>query len=279
MSLLTSFIYNSGSLSDVFQILIFMFPLGLLFIRIVIKVFVIKKDKKLYDQIYKESILLNCLKEIFDNVEYKASEDDTSTDLLPEKFVEVVEDIKISGGNIFNDYISANYKNVNFEFADIEIIKDVGTHNGSSNDRSYTTFKGQWLVIETNRKIETNIQIFDKNFKGNTKNGLLRGKKYIETKTNNDEFNNQFKVFIENKIDISNILTANTLNKIKNIRNDLKLKMFLYFTNNRLYVLLENKNDLFESNIYRKMDLNQEKNLILNQAKNIIEFIEILNLD
>ena len=48
------------------------------------------------------------------------SEDDFLDGLLPEKFDEVVEDIKIPGGYIFNDYISASYENIKFEYVDIE---------------------------------------------------------------------------------------------------------------------------------------------------------------
>lgn len=272
---LTLFICNSNNLSDVFQILIFMLPLGLLFVNTIIKIFVIKKDKDIYNKIYKENILLYCLKEYFTNVEYKLSEDDFHDGLLPEKFIEVAEDIKISGGIIFNDYISASYNNIKFEFVDIEMVEELGRYEGSSSGRNHTSFKGQWLVIETNKKIETNIQIFDKTFKGKKKDGLLSNKKYKETKTNDIEFDNQFNIFMERKIDISNIITPSIIEKIKRIKSNLGLKMFIYIMDNRICILLENKKDFFEPNVYKKIDINENK--ILNQIKNIIELLDLNN--
>ena len=271
------FLIIVGNLSNVFY-LIFILPLGILFIKTIIEMFVIK-DSKLYNKIYKENILLNCLKENFINVEYKLSEDDFPDGFLPEKFVEIVEDIKISGGNIFNDYISANYKNIKFEYADIEMIEEMGRYDGPSSGGNHTSFKGQWLVIETNKKIETNIQIFDKTFKGKKKDGLLSGKKYKKTKTNDIEFDNRFYIFVEKEIDISNILTPNIIKKIERIKKYLKLKLFIYFSDNRICILLENKKDLFEPNIYKKINLEQEKNKILKQIKYITQIIDILYLD
>lgn len=271
---LTLIICNSNNLSDVFQILIFMLPLGLLFTNTIIKMFVIKKDKQLYKEIYKKNILLNCLKENFMNVEYKLSEDDFPDGLLPKKFIEIVEDIKISGGNIFNDYISANYKNLRFEFADIEMVEQLGR---PSNSWAHTSFKGQWLVLERNKKLENSIQIFCKTFKGNKKMGLLRGKKYKEIKTDDLEFDNQFNVFVESNIDVSKILTPNIIEKVKKIKKKLKLKLFICFVDNRIGILLENKKDLFEPNIYKNIYLEEEKNKILKQLKNIIEILDLDN--
>lgn len=257
------------------EMLIITLPFGYFFLKTIIKMFVLKKDKTLYNKVYKENILLNCLKENFTDVKYMLPDDDfPDTTLLPKDFVDVLEDIKISGGILFNDYISANYKNIKFECIDIKMISESGRHEGPSSGSTHTSFKGQWLVFEIDKKIETNIQIFDKNFKGNKKNGLLSGKKYKETKTNDIEFDNLFNIFVEKEIDISNILTPNTIEKIKRI-NKLKLKMFIYFINNKICILLENKKDLFEPNIFKNINLEEEKNKILNQIKNIIELLDL----
>lgn len=260
------------------EMLIITLPLGYFFLKTIIKMFVIKNDKHLYDKIYKENILLNCLKENFTDVKYILPNDDfPDTTLLPKDFVDVLEDIRISGGILFNDYISANYKNIKFECIDIKMISESGRHEGPSSGSTHTSFKGQWLVIETNKKIETNIQIFSKAFKGNKKNGLLSGKKYKEIKTNDIEFDNQFNVFVEKELDVSNILTPNIIKKIKEINNKLKLKIFICFIDNKICVLLENKKDLFEPNIYKNINLEVEKNKILNQIKSIIELLDLNN--
>ena len=82
---------------------------------------------------------------------------------------------------------------------------------------------------------------------------------------------------MERKIDISNIITPSIIEKIKRIKSNLGLKMFIYIMDNRICILLENKKDFFEPNVYKKIDINEIKNKILNQIKNIIELLDLNN--
>jgi len=257
------------------EMLIITLPLGYFFLKTIIKMFILKKDKNLYNKVYKENILLNCLKENFTDVKYMLPDDDfPDTTLLPKDFVDVLEDIDIDGGILFNDYISASYKNIKFEYIDIEMISDFGRHEGPSSGSTHTSFKGQWLVVETNKKIETNVQIFDKTFKGNKKNGLLSEKKHKETKTNDIEFDNQFNIFVEKDSDMSKTLSANIIKKVKTIKKKLKLKLFIYLFDNKICILLENKKDLFEPSIYKTRSLEQENSIISGQIKVITDLID-----
>lgn len=255
------------------SIAIVFIPIFVLLAKQIVILFVVRKDSEKYKKIYRENIVLKCLKNVFEDVEYKPTEDLFEAGLLPEKFVGVLEDIKIHGGICFNDYISAKYNGINFEYVDIEMVGDAGTKPDES---QHTAFRGQWLVLELNKKMETSIQICDEAFKVNKKNGLIRGKKYKEIKTNDKEFDKQFKVFVENEVDVLRVLTPNTMDKIKELKNNLKIKLFIYYKSNRLCILVDSKKDLFEPNIYKKLNLAKEESRILNQTKFITELIDDL---
>ena len=93
------------------------------------------------------------------------------------------------------------------------------------------------------------------------------------------EFNKEFKVYAQNELDAFYVLTPNCMEKIKELKDKTKGRLLLCFINNRLHVGLYNNKDLFEANIFKKINLEEEQNKTLNEMKIITEFVDTLDLD
>lgn len=238
---------------------------------IIIMKLITSSDKKEYKKIYKKNITLEAFKSIFTDINY-------SPDLGISKAV--IRDTKMMNtGDRYNsnDYILAKYKDINFECADVHIEEE---HIDSDGDKYYTTiFRGQWFIFDFNKTFKANIQICEKSFSGAKRGGLFSAEIYHEVKMEDVEFNKIFKVYAENELDAFYVLTPNTMEKIKKLNNELDGNLLFCLINNKLHIGLHNRKDLFEPNIYKKINLEEEKQRMLMDIKIITEFIDILDLD
>lgn len=224
-----------------------------------------EKEFENYKKIYAENITLEILKSVLKDVIYQPDDE-----LLPEDFAKVLENSKIPtvNGYINNDYISAKYKDIRVEYCDISM------GYRSHNDSFSTSFKGKWLVISFDKNFKANIQIGPKIF-GSKKNGqMIKGKEYQKIKTEDLELNKKFIIYTDNQNEIFNILTPNVIDKIKNLYNKMNGKLLIFFIDNQIHIGLGDKQDFFEPNVYKKIDLEKEKNKILNQVKIITKLID-----
>lgn len=257
--------------------LIILLLIGTLLLKTIIQMFIIRKDKQAYTKIYKDNIVSKCLKNKFENVDYKPTIDSFEGEQLPHDFVNVLGNIKIKGGISYNDYISAKSNEIAFQFADVEMTneyrnKDDGYHG------EYTTFKGQWFVIESKSLLKENIQIIDKRFKGNKKNGLLSNKKYKKLNGNFNDINKYFEIFFEENANVTNIITSDFVKQLSKIKETLKSKIFICIMSGKLYILLDSKIDFFKPCIFSKFDEKEEKEKISNQIEYIVNIIDSMVL-
>lgn len=229
------------------------------------------KDIKEFKKIYKKDITLETFKNIFTDIEYKPNSG------LSESVISGTEMMNTGDRFFSNDYISAKYKGINFECADVEIQEE---HRDKDGDKSYVTiFEGQWFIFDFNKNFKANIQICEKSFRGAKRGGLFSDKVYQKVKMEDVNFNKEFKVYAENELDAFYVLTPNTMEKIKQLNNNLSGNLLFCLINSKMHIGLHNRKDLFEPNIYKKINLEEEKEKILNDIKIITEFVDVLDLD
>ena len=109
-----------------------------LIIVVIINIFgTIKSNEPLqkFNKIYKNKLVLNVFKKIFDDIIYIPEQG------LDEKIIEKVDVISTGDNYESNDYISAKYKNINFETSDINITEEYEDTDGDTQTR--TIFYGQ----------------------------------------------------------------------------------------------------------------------------------------
>lgn len=68
-------------------------------------------------------------------------------------------------------------------------------------------------------------------------------------------FNNNFIVYADNENEVFNILTANRIEKLKDLYNTTNGKIFMFFMDNKINIGIGDKKNFFEQNIYKKFDL------------------------
>ena len=231
------------------------------------------EEVKKYKSIYKEFIVLEAFKDVFANIHYDMNKG------LNEKIIRQTHMIDMGDKYTSNDYIHGNYKNVNFHFADIEIIKE---NKNKNNKRTYlsTIFLGQWFIFDFNKYFSANLQIREKDFEGaKLGNSWFFSTDYHKVELEDMDFNTLFDVYAIEPHDAFYILTPNTMEKIKELNKKIPGKLLFSFINNRLHIAIHNNKDFLEPKILKKIVFKEEKARICNEIKIIMELIDILNLD
>lgn len=228
-------------------------------------------NKKEYKKIYKQNITLEALKSVFTDIDYSPNSG------LPKSVIRNTLMMNIGDRYYSNDYISANYKGINFECADVHIKEEYRDKDGDSH--YYTIFKGQWFIFDFNKTFKANIQICENSFRGAKRGGLFCNEVYKKVKMEDVDFNETFKVYAENEFDAFYVLTPNTMEKIKKLNNELDGNLLFCLIDSKMHIGLDNRRDLFEPNVYEKINLEEEKQRMLSDIKIITEFVDILDLD
>lgn len=243
----------------------------IIFFGIIFSKLITSKDVKKYKKIYKKNITLEAFKNVFEDVNYSPETG------LPESVIYGTK--MMTTGNRYgsNDLISAKYKGINFKCADVHIEEESTDSDGNT---YYTTiFKGQWFIFDFNKDFKANIQICEKSFVGAKRGGLFSNEVYKRIKMEDIEFNKRFKIYAENELDAFYVLTPNTMEKIKELSDELHGNLLFCFINNKMHIGLHNKKDLFEPNVYKKLNIEKEKQKVLSDINIITKFVDVLDLN
>lgn len=239
---------------------------GMFFVKLITS-----KDIRKYRKIYKKNIILENFKNVFTNIKYD-SEAELSKDVISNIHMMNTGDRYSS-----NDYISAKYKEINFECADVHIEDRYTDSDGKT--RYSTIFRGQWMIFDFNKNFKANIQICEKSFRGAKRGGLFIDEVYKKIKMEDVDFNKKFTIYAENELDAFYVLTPNMMEKIKKLDDELQGNLLFCLVDSKMHVGLHNRKDLFEPNVYKKINLEEEKENILKDIKIITEFVDMLDLD
>ena len=261
--LLILIIFGVSALEGVYAFIILIWLFIFLFTR---------KDKNNFKKAYKNTVVLESLKSMFLDVRYEPNNG------INEQVLRNTAMISMGDRYYSNDYISAKYKNIPFVASDVHIQEE---HTDSDGDTyTVTLFKGQWFIFDFNKSFKADLQICEKGFGNNRRGSLFSGDRLKKVELEDINFNKQFNVYAQNELDAFYILTPNTMEKIKEVENKVSGKLLFCFIDNKLHVGLYNSKDLFEyKNVYKSINLEQEKNNVLQDMKNITEFVDILDLD
>ena len=197
-----------------------------------------------------------------------------------EEFLKILEENKIGFSEIIdvNDYFSAKYNDINFQYADVRFY-----HH--SDDSIVTTFRGPIYVFDTKNTIEGDLYI-------SKKDKLLFSyysemDSFIDTRENKDikPSNNVLDDNISIKSNAHpNIIEDTSFQEIIKEYMINNKYMFIY-KGNKLYILNYNYVDAFEIKINTKEDEQKAKEHIVNNINaiksdldNIIRYRERLNI-
>ncbi len=241
-------------------ILFFAVLLGFLFLYIHLK--------KRYATAYKKAVVFGVLRETFPDMRF---DPDSGIDS------EVIARTEMVGmGTSFssNDYLSAIYKGVAFEQADVRIVQ-------SSGKSSVTLFYGRWMIFDFNKSFRCDMQVRRRGFLDAKNTGGLFGEKerMQPLKTESLAFNDAFRVYAADQQEAFYILTPHFMERIMRLGNSVDSPLLFCFSGRRLHVACDNREDAFEPSIWEKADYNYAVSQTRQDIRLITDIIDTLSLD
>lgn len=260
-------------LTKLIQFLIFIIVMG-----IIITALCTAKLNKEYKKIFKNTFVVKALESQFTDLIYKPE--------IGMPYATIASTNMMYMGDRYSseDFISAKYKNIKFEQADVHIERKETTTDSEGHTQTYyvTIFKGRWMIFDFNKDFKANVQISQKGF-GNSKVKTFWGRKeelFKKVQMESESFNKKFNVFAQNEHEAFYIITPSLMERIERLENNNKGKLLLCFINNRLHIGIYDGKDSFEpGSIFKKIDEDEITSRIAKDVETITQFVDELNLD
>ncbi len=248
----------------------------LLVVGFVIMFIATSKLSSQYKKTFKRIFVLKALQERFTDLNY-------NPDIgIPRDTILRTHMIKMGNEYHSEDYISAKYKDINFEQADVHIQEEHTSTdaNGNTNTSHETLFKGRWMIFDFNKQFKADVQISEKGF-GSSKTASYFGEdKFKKISMESESFNKKFNVFAQNEHEAFYIITPSLMDRIEKLKETVKGKFLLCFIDNRLHIGLYDNKDSFEpTNVFKAIDEEETIARIANEVNIITQFVDELNLD
>ncbi|MGN0436060.1 MAG: DUF3137 domain-containing protein [Wujia sp.] len=217
-----------------------------------------------YKRIYKEVFMPGLLQETFDEVDYRWEVGFDNERIRNFALVAM-------GNRVHSeDYLSASYKGIHFEQADVTIKNHTGS---GKNSHTVTYFVGRMFVFQCPDKRVLSTQIFSEHFayRGKVDNGW----KHKKVKLESIDFNKKFDVLSADEHDAFYILTPQMMERIDDLDSQFG-SVAMRFCGSELYVAVSSSRNAFDGNISKEIDYLTEKELIRNDLQVIIDIINTL---
>lgn len=229
------------------------------------------KDVMIFKETYKKTIILEIFKSLFTEVKYFPEYGISRSALDSTNMID-------TGDNFYSDdYVSAIYKNVSFEFSDVKIEEEYEDKDGHKH--TVIIFKGQWYIFDFNKSFKADLQVCEKGFRNAKRGSLFGPRKFSKVELEDIEFNKEFNVFAQNNLDAFYVLTPRTMENIKELNDKVRGKMLFCFVNNKLHVGLDSGQNLFEPQLFKKINIEENHKQAIEEVKMITHFIDVLDLD
>ena len=239
---------------------------------VIIKLIVNGKDISKFDNEFKNTFVLDGLKNTFDDLNYNIEEG------FDEKTLSDYGMIDTADRYSSNDYISGTYKGIKFEQSDVHIEEKHESEDSDGNKTVHwvTIFRGRYMIFDFNKKFMANVQVVSNRFRAKSS---PRDRKFSKVKLEDMEFNKMFDVYTDIEHDAFYILTPHFMQKIKSLYKNLDSPIMLCFVDNRLHIALDNGEDSFEYNVFKPINEEEINKDIIKDIKLITDFVNELNLD
>lgn len=227
-------------------------------------------DLKKYNNIFKNQFVVKVLNEIFENVVFCEGVKDIRT--LDQYKKQLTSMGIIQTGNIFiaEDFLSADYRGVHFERA------DVYTAN-SSNNSTTDYFEGRIYQLTFIKQITSVMQIRAKAFEHPVlPRNVDREKDCI--KMENVEFNDRFEVYAHAQQEAFYVLTPRMMEVILRLEKKFK-SICINIQGNKMVLAINSSLNSLEPQLEQEVEYETERRRILGELQEIVDIIDGLELD
>jgi hypothetical protein len=152
------------------------------------------------------------------------------------------------------------------------------TDNGNSNSTSKTKFKGQWIVLELKREVPAKLRLRE-NFERKGLSKKIFGERILnksDIETENEEFNNRFRIQTEDPNSAFYMLTPYFTELIIKTDDTAKTITEFCFFENRVHISCNTGKYLFDLKQQNSNNLNVIRTKIRNELAYILSIADIL---
>ncbi|MBR5713040.1 MAG: DUF3137 domain-containing protein [Lachnospiraceae bacterium] len=225
-----------------------------------------------YRELYKTTLVNRVAAEFFQNFEYLPDTGYEKNDLRSLEIMQFGSDYNSE------DTIRGTYNGVPFTRADVYIADTSTDSEGNTTTTEY--FKGQWLMITSNKDFHSDLQIIQKGF------GFTKRKKGFFTRkeerrhvfeTEDVSFNKRFQCLCQNDAEAFYLLTPGLMQSLMQLSETLPYKMMVAYVQNQIHVLIDTHRDSMEpskpknGNFDRQLaDIRQDMEIITRSISGLL---------
>ena len=244
-------------------------------VGLIITILISVKSTRNFTLAFKETFVLKSLNSVFTDLVYEPEKG------LDESIIRNTGMMNMGDVYSSNDFISGKYKNINVIQADVHIEEEHETtdSDGDTTTTLVTIFKGKWMIFDFNKLFKANIQVSQKGFGNSILSNWGEKIKYKKVMTEDQAFNNSFRIYAQDEHEAFYILTPSLMEKIKKLTGDISGKLLFCFIDSKLHIGIQNNKDSFEHSIFTKINEEKVTNEISQDIKLITNFVDELSLD
>lgn len=207
---------------------------------------------------YRRSIADPVLRTCFESYRYLPEQGFSAGELKDFQLFTIVDRVHTE------DYIEGDYKNVGYRQADVIIEHYM-------RDSYSTVFSGRLAVYDFKKNLTGQIAIIEKGYS----NASLTGMQKVQME--NMAFNQRFHVYATNAHVAFYLLTPQFMEYIMELNT--RGELYIRFAANKVFLLRNHVTGVFQPDMRTTMDIQYEIGKSYNEIKEILNFIDILNLD
>lgn len=207
---------------------------------------------------YRRSIAEPVLRNCFESYRYLPEQGFSSKELKDFQLFTVVDRVHTE------DYIEGDYKNVGYRQSDVIIEHYM-------EDTYRTIFSGRLAIYDFKKNLTGQIAIIEKGYSGASLTGMQK------VQMENMAFNQRFNVYATNAHVAFYLLTPQFMEYIMELNT--RGELYLRFSANKVFLLRNHVTGVFQPDMRTTMDIQYEVGKSYNEIKEILKFIDILNLD
>ncbi|MGN0153290.1 MAG: DUF3137 domain-containing protein [Lachnospiraceae bacterium] len=229
--------------------------------RIIVK---LEADRTVFYTEYKKMIAEPVLRKLFGESHYRPSQGFSPRELLDFDLLKGIDFDKIQS----EDYLEGIYKGVSYQQADVRSVNNVEESDFTEETGGLC---GRILIYDYKKDLNGDIYISSKH------NSYFNIRDLNKVEMENVVFNNKFDVYTADEHMAYYLLTPQFMEYLMNL--DLRGEMVFRFTSNKIYVFRNHIAGIFEPDLRKTLDIPYEIGKSYNELKEILDFIDILNLD
>lgn len=171
-----------------------------------------------------------------------------------------------------NNYLSCNYKDIDFVMSDYKLENRVKTKNGYR----YQQFaKGRFFVFEFKRVFHNTIKITEKGIGDSFFAKMFNRDEYVELES--IMFNKKFLTTTSDKLTVFYLLTPQLQEELLKLESSFKGGIYFFFEDNKLYIAINDSVDSFKVSFYKKINNENMDKLRkeLNIPRDIIDCLKL----